>query len=101
MNENRRALVRAAFKKLDANGNGVITLDDLALSFDPSQHKEVIKGRKTADEVIREMMFCWDCSDRDGAVTFAEFEDYYEGVSASFKKDHKFERMMKRAWKLE
>jgi len=93
--------VRAAFKKLDANGNGVITLDDLATSYDPSHNPEVMSGRKTADEVLREMMFCWDCLERDGAVTLAEFEDYYEGVSASVDKDDHFELMMKRAWKLE
>lgn len=101
MSESRRALVRAAFNKLDYNGNGVITLEDLVNGYDSSANPEVASGRKTPDEVMREMLFAWDTQEKDGQVSFSEFEDYMEGVSASVDRDDLFEALMKRAWKLE
>jgi hypothetical protein len=43
-------LVAQAFKKLDANGNGVLEIDEVKQKFDPSRHPDVKAGAKTLEE---------------------------------------------------
>lgn len=38
-----------AFKKLDANGNGEITLDDVKKFYNAKNHPDVKAGKKTED----------------------------------------------------
>jgi hypothetical protein len=35
---------------LDANGNGVLEIDEVKLKFDPSRHPDVNSGIKTVEE---------------------------------------------------
>ena len=41
LNRNRRALVEKAFQKLDANGNGIVEVDDLIGVYNASKHPAV------------------------------------------------------------
>lgn len=75
-------------------------LDDIATLYDASKHPDVIDGKKTPEDVFMEFMSMWDTQEADGVVTFAEFCDYYEGVSCSIDRDDYFAQMMQRAWKL-
>ena len=54
----------------------------------------------TKREILEDFMKQWD-KNRDGTVTFDEFVDYYNDVSASVDKDEYFEEMIKSSWKLE
>ena len=101
MNDARKHWIRAAYNKLDVNGDGLVKLDDIATLYDASEHPDVKDGRKTPEEVYQEFMVQWDTQIADGIVTFDEFCDYYEGVSCSIDRDDYFELMMKKAWKLE
>jgi hypothetical protein len=38
MNERRRTLVGLAFKKLDVDKSGFVTVDDLMINYDPAFH---------------------------------------------------------------
>ena len=40
----------------------------------------------------------WDTAQKDGKVSYAEFEDYYKDVSASIDTDDYFELMIRNAW---
>mmetsp|Transcript_21592 Transcript_21592/g.15826 ORF Transcript_21592/g.15826 Transcript_21592/m.15826 type:complete len:169 (-) Transcript_21592:174-680(-) len=50
LNATRRALVMEAFKKLDANGNGVLEIDEVKEKFEPSRHPDVKSGQKSVEE---------------------------------------------------
>jgi hypothetical protein len=116
MNEFRKSLVHKAFKKLDANKNGVIQLDDIKLFYNAKLNPQVLSGEKTEDQVLSEFLSNFDSIEKDGTVTyevmssaedgsnsdfFKEFEEYYNGVSISIDRDDYFSEMMKTVWKVE
>ncbi len=94
LNENRKGYIRQAYNKLDINGDGQVTLDDIARIYDVSQHPDVIARKKTPEEAYREFMSLWDTQNADGIVTFEEFCIYYKDVSASIDTDEYFAFMM-------
>ena len=53
MNEARKAVVRAAYDKLDVNKDGRVTLGDVAQTFDVSSHPDVYNKRKSPEDVFR------------------------------------------------
>ncbi|CAG9310039.1 unnamed protein product [Blepharisma stoltei] len=100
MNNRRLRLVALAYEKLDKNGDGQVTLDDIARTYDASRHPDVVSGKKTDAEIFREFITMWDTEKPDGIVTLQEFARYYEDVSASIDNDDYFEAMLRQAWKL-
>eukprot|EP00659_Diplonema_papillatum_P010291 gene10291-15825_t len=77
MNEERKMAVASAFKKIDYNKDGVLTVDDLAQFYCPKYHPKVITGEVAEADVLRKFLNCFDSKDKDGIVTYAEFCDYY------------------------
>ncbi|OMJ78708.1 hypothetical protein SteCoe_21428 [Stentor coeruleus] len=100
LNDNRLRLVALAYEKLDKNGDGQVTLDDIAKIYDASKHPEVRAGRLTEEQVFRQFITMWDTEKPDGIVTMKEFARYYEDISASIDSDNYFEAMIRSAWKL-
>lgn len=94
LNENRISFIRQAYQKLDINGDGKVTLDDIARIYDVSQHPDVMSSKKTPEEAYREFMSLWDTQVADGIVTLDEFCQYYRDVSASIDTDEYFGVMM-------
>lgn len=80
--------------------DGQVTLRDIAQIYDASQHPDVKDGKKTPDQVFAEFMSQWDTQEADGVVTFEEFCEYYEAISASVDTDVQFEAIIKSAWQL-
>eukprot|EP01060_Flectonema_neradi_P003862 TRINITY_DN1251_c2_g1_i2.p1 TRINITY_DN1251_c2_g1~~TRINITY_DN1251_c2_g1_i2.p1 ORF type:complete len:344 (+),score=46.25 TRINITY_DN1251_c2_g1_i2:94-1125(+) len=101
MSECRKVCVAAAFKKIDYNKDGILTIDDLRQFYCVKYHPKVLNGEITEDEALRSFLQKFDSFNDDGLVTFAEFSDYYSGVSASIDDDEHFVFMMERAWNLD
>lgn len=55
MSEKRRQLVEKAFGAIDADNNGYITKEDISKSLDAVKHPEVRQGRKTREDILREI----------------------------------------------
>ena len=100
MNARRKALVKLAFQSLDKDGSGVVTVEELLDVYDFSQHPDVIAGRVTAKQALKDFTRQWDGGDMDGNITYKEFEDYYKGISASIDDDDYFELMIRNAWRM-
>lgn len=101
INKTREEYVRRAFQKMDATGDGQITVDDIRKLYDASQHPKFQSGEWTADQCFRHFLDSFDTpGDPDGVVTWDEFLNYYTGVSASIDDDNYFCTMMKRAWRM-
>jgi len=49
LNPTRLALVKKAFAKLDRDGSGIVTVDDVRDIYNASKHPDVMSGKKTAD----------------------------------------------------
>jgi hypothetical protein len=107
MNQFRKKIVGAAFKKIDKDGNGILDINDIKGTYNAKMHPEVKSGKKSEDEILGEFIETFEMhhslgngGTRDRRVTPAEFEEYYNNVSASIDNDQYFELMMINAWKL-
>lgn len=100
MNERRRAVVEEAFRKLDRDGSGEVTAEDLAGVFSAKFDEGVRAGTRTEAQALREFLSQWDTLDADGRVTLDEFCRYYDDVSASVDSDDYFETMVRKCWRL-
>ncbi|KAH7687874.1 calcyphosin [Aphelenchoides avenae] len=101
MNANRKALVEKAFKKLDKDGSGVVTVSDMNGVYDCSKHRAFLSGEKTKEQICAEFLKHFEANGHvDGKVTHQEFFDYYAGLSASIDADSYFDLMMRNAWKI-
>ena len=100
LNARRKAMVKMAFDILDRDLNGVVTVDEVASVYDVSQHPDVLAGKKTPQQVLREFVDQWDRHDHNGIITLEEFEDYYKGISAGIDGDDYFELMIRNAWRI-
>ena len=98
MDARRMKFVKMAFKLLDRNGDGTCTIDDLKYNYDADHHPSVKTGKVKSDEYLTEFLSQFDTIDKDGVVTFEEFVQYYQNLSASIDGDDYWELMMRNAW---
>lgn len=103
----RKALVKKAFNKLDANGNQIIEIDDIKKFYNAKQHPDVKSGKKTEEEVLSEFLDTFELhhslknpNEKDRKINIKEFNEYYNNVSASIDNDQYFELMITNAWNL-
>ena len=68
LSQRRLGLIGLAFKCLDKTGDGVVTLEDLELAYDPSHNPEVKSGKLSKAEGLREFLAQFDTLDQDGIV---------------------------------
>ena len=101
LNARRRDMVHQAYKVLDKDGSGQVTIRDIEIAYDVSFHPDFQSGRKTKMEVLADFMSVWETHKKDGIVTIEEFEDYYKDISASIDDDDYFELMIRNAWHIE
>lgn len=87
LNERRKNLVFMAFKVLDKTGDGIVDIQDLIGRYDASGHPDVLSGKKTKTQVIREFMDVFDGGEKDGKITTTEFAQYYSYANSAFAFD--------------
>ena len=103
MNGFRKALVAQAFNKLDADGSGVLDINDVKRFYNAKGHPDVRSGKKTEDDILGEFLETFEMHHNlgeganDRNVTKEEFEEYYNNVSMSIDNDQYFELMMNNA----
>ena len=100
ISDERIAIVKKAYDKMDVNKDGCVRLDDIAKLFDASQHPDVQSGKKDEQDLYMEFMSLFDTQVQDGIVSWEEFLGYYRDISCSVASDKDFEAMMNEAWKL-
>jgi len=100
LNARRKACIRMAFNVLDTDGSGYVTVEEIADVYDVSQNPEVISGKRTTKEALLEFMGQWESGEKDGVVSYEEFENYYKEISASIDGDDYFELMIRNAWRI-
>lgn len=98
--ERRRAVVREAFESMDCSGDGRINVEDMRHKFVGIVHPDVHSGVKTEDEAFQEFLHMFDVISPDGNIQLAEFERYYENLSALIESDELFDATVRQAWKL-
>ena len=85
MNDRRNEIVLRAYDKLDADGSGLVNVDDIVSLYN-IEDKEFMSMCETTP---------------DGVVTKEEFVDFYKDLSAEIDDDVEFEQILSSAWNLE
>jgi len=99
MNERREQLVLMAFEVLDADKSGTIEVSDVEDKYDATKHPDVIAGKRSTQEVLREFLDTFDGSEnKTGKISPAAFCEYYSHLSSSIDNDDYFELMIRNAW---
>lgn len=52
MNPFRRGLVQTAFKTLDKQGTGLVSIDDIKGEYNAALHPDVVSRKKNEDEIL-------------------------------------------------
>jgi hypothetical protein len=72
---------------------------EVVKAYNADKHPDVISGKKTKDQVLREFLDTFDVGGvKDGMVTKKEFENYYTNIGANIPDDDYFELMIRNAW---
>ena len=107
MNEFRQKIVQQAFDILDVNKNGEISFEEIKNKYNASRHPDVLSGKKTEDEVLKDFMdtfqetYNYLCgTETDNIITIEEFLEYYENVSMIIDDDAYFELLLNNEWKM-
>ncbi|XP_065912299.1 calcyphosin-2-like isoform X2 [Dysidea avara] len=109
MKEGRKHLVHQLFRKLDIHKNGSVVMSNLKAYFNPRIHPEVVAGRKSCDEVSFIVFGALEVSQpgtksttntTQQTISYAEFEDYFEGISIDTQNDRDFTKIVKDCWGL-
>jgi len=96
LSEAKQVVIGQVFDKLDKDGSGEITVDDLKGGFDSK-----LSDKYGTEEGTKRLMEKFD-SNKDGKITLAEFLGIFIGSKATFADmpDEAFTRFMRAAWKL-
>jgi Ca2+-binding EF-hand superfamily protein len=99
LSEERVKWINKAFDKLDVDGSGQVSIQDVEAVHNPKSSELVRMGKTTANAIFVNLLQSYDL-DGDGRITREEFIDYYREISPSIDNDEYFATMMKNAWKL-
>jgi Ca2+-binding EF-hand superfamily protein len=94
LNDSRMACVHKTFSKLDLEGCGSVSSENLRVAYNVSSHPGVIAGKITEDEAFLEFLVCFPDKNNNGRVCYTEFCDYYAGVSSIICNDGHFDQLM-------
>ena len=100
LSERRLNMVKKAFARLDTNGSGEITVSDICNIYDVSKNPDFLEGRKTKEQILQEFMYEFEGprGNKDGAISWDEFCDYYSDLAMSIPSDEYFVQMMESTW---
>ena len=106
INEKRQLILNQAFKSLDTEKKGEISITKLKNSFNAKDHPDILDKNKTEDEIYNQFCYTLDIFIRLNNITTyiinqRQFIDYYSGISPSIKNDDDFERIIKKVWNME
>ena len=90
-------IVKKAFSRLEKDGDGRVTLKDIAQAYDVDKHPDVVSAKRSREEVLREFIKGWD-RNGDDEITLDEFMEYYSSLSAGIDSNQYFELMVRNAW---
>lgn len=96
----RAAVVREVFRRLDSDGDGRVSAEELQAHFQSTKHSNVTASTQTGREVLLDLLAKLGDRNRDGFLTEQEFITYYENVSASIDSDDYFLEVVQSAWGL-
>lgn len=94
MNERRVGITQEAYMIL---AEQPVTFTEMKELFDYKRHPDVLNKEKTGAQVLQEFASGWDLAP-DAQVTWDDFYDYYNDISAGIDDDDAYEFMLRNVW---
>jgi len=97
----RIEVVKDAYALLQKHATaGFVEVPDLQKKWNPQCHPEVQRGEMTSVEAKQDFLQQWQITSAEGHISWEEFLDYYQDVSAAVEDDSLFVELVRRAWGL-
>lgn len=91
LSDRRREAIRAAYRRVDAQGSGTVRAQDLSAVLRSSSNLQVSEQAKLVDALLQGV-------GSGGGVTYADFAWYYQILGSSIELDRQFEEMLRHHW---
>ena len=109
MNEKRNGWVALAWRKIDVNNAGEVSIDEFRDSFDGSRHPDVKNGVLTEEEAFSEFidnfeaLHAVNCGLKkpSGRIRASDFHEYYRAVGVTIERDNKFQQLVTGVWNVD
>jgi Ca2+-binding EF-hand superfamily protein len=99
MSEARQGVLMESFAVIDENATGRASLDDLAFCFNGADHPLCTVGELSAKDALSHMFIAVSERGRmPESITYAQFADYFEDLSACISDDSYFAAVIKSIW---
>jgi Ca2+-binding EF-hand superfamily protein len=90
-----RRLVRFMFDRLDREGKGMVSAQDVAAAYDSSKHPDVAAGLRSAEAEYKDFLDGFDVGGEvEGMVTRGEFMGYFTNIAAAMDDEEAFCRLV-------
>ena len=96
----RQTFIDAAFNKFVRDDQNSIQAADLKPVYMTKLHPKVVSGQCSEDEVFLEFLTHFGDKSRDDRINRAEWNKYYQGISATVPVDEHFGVLMAQVWQL-
>ena len=94
--------VHQAFDQIDKKKENIVDPQDIITSYDVGLHPDVLRGRRTESEVMKEFLDTFDVGGtHSGKVTREEFVQYYSNISFSVNDADYMEFIIRSTWHVE
>ena len=108
LNKVRTRLVNEAFNALDADQDGVLSLDEVKSKFEPARHPEVRANLKTVEEARFEFFNLFttlhsanNSFKNERSVSLQDFLEYHQFISTQFERDIEFRNFIVGVWNMD
>lgn len=110
LSQERRAAIRAAFRRLDSGCEGLVDIAHVVNSFNASRHPFVSDGSRDASDIMQEFsetlqdLVAFRRGQRSfptNLVAWEEFEDYYKFISGCYETDQLFVNILHKTWDID
>lgn len=98
MSERRAQLIRLAYGALDKGRTNAVPVPAMVAAYDCLQHPDVMRRRRSPEQVKQEFVAAWGPPEGGAAVAAADFQEFYTDVSAAIDSDDYFELLMRNCW---
>ena len=90
---------------LDYQQDGYIDLQDVKRKYNAKRHPDVLKGKRTEDEVLCEFLDSFELhyslrngTTKDKCISLKEWTEFYNNVSCNIDNDEHFELIIRNAY---
>ncbi len=95
----RQGVLMDAFARIDVNGAGNVTLDDIAFCFRGADHPLCTVGQLSEKDALAHMFISLSTKGRmPSSISFAQFADYFSDLSACVEDDDYFAALLNAIW---